>query len=144
MKEEEVFGQKSGLGRDRKPFLSKSRSLSRSFRRRTRRVRKRRTDRVFFVTEFLRMHVFVTGGVQGVWFRESTRQKATELGVGGWVRNLPDGRVEAMFEGQSEAVRAAVEFVYDGPPLANVENVEVEEEPLEETDLPITVPFRVR
>lgn len=86
----------------------------------------------------------MTGRVQGVWFRESTREKATELAVGGWVRNLPDGRVEAMLEGPSEAVRAVVEFVHDGPPLANVESVEVEEEALEEADLPVNVSFRVR
>jgi acylphosphatase len=90
---------------------------------------------MFCVTEFLRTHVLVTGRVQGVWFRESTREKATELGAGGWVRNLPDGRVEAMFEGPAEAVRAAVEFVHEGPPLANVDSVEVEEETLEEGDL---------
>ena len=99
---------------------------------------------MFSVSEFLRVHVFVTGRVQGVWFRESTREKATELGVGGWVRNLPDGRVEVMFQGPSVAVRAVVAFVRHGPPLANVESIEVEEKALEEADLPISVSFRVR
>ena len=96
------------------------------------------------MTEILRTHVFVSGRVQGVWFRESTREKATQLGVGGWVRNLLDGRVEAMFEGPSEAVRAVVEFVHDGPPSANVERVEVEEEAVDEAHVPVTVSFRVR
>lgn len=96
------------------------------------------------MTEFLRIHVFVTGRVQGVWFRESTRKKATELGVAGWVRNLPDGRVEAMFTGPSEAVRAAVAFVRDGPPLANVESIELDEEASEPAELPVSDAFRIR
>lgn len=96
------------------------------------------------MTEFLRIHVFVTGRVQGVWFRESTRKKATELGVAGWVRNLPDGRVEAMFTGPSEAVRAAVAFVRDGPPLANVESIELDEEAREPAELPVSDAFRIR
>ena len=74
-----------------------------------------------------RAHVFVTGRVQGVWFRESTRQRALELGVGGWVRNLPDGRVEAIFEGDAAAVRRAVDYVREGPRHARVDRVEVEE-----------------
>jgi acylphosphatase len=70
----------------------------------------------------------VSGRVQGVWFRESTRRRAEELGVVGWVRNLPDGRVEALFEGAATAVAAAVEFVRRGPPLARVEQASVEED----------------
>ena len=77
----------------------------------------------------LTAHVFVSGRVQGVWFRESTRRRALELGVCGWVRNLPDGRVEACFEGEVSAVRAAVAFVREGPPLARVESLEVDERP---------------
>jgi acylphosphatase len=77
----------------------------------------------------LSAHVFVSGRVQGVWFRESTRRRALELGVGGWVRNLPDGRVEALFEGDAAAVRAAVAFVREGPPMARVESLEVDERP---------------
>lgn len=75
-----------------------------------------------------RAHVFVRGRVQGVWFRESTRRRAEQLGVGGWVRNLPDGRVEAIFEGDENAVRSAVDYVRRGPSHAQVEGVEVEEE----------------
>jgi acylphosphatase len=69
--------------------------------------------------------VLVSGRVQGVWFRESTRRRATELALRGWVRNLADGRVEALFEGEADAVEAAVQFVREGPPLARVSAVEV-------------------
>ncbi len=77
---------------------------------------------------WLRCRVLVTGRVQGVWFRESTRRRAEELGVGGWIRNLPDGRVEALFEGDEAQVRSAIEFVKVGPPLARVKDVAVLEE----------------
>ena len=87
-----------------------------------------------------RAHVFVTGRVQGVWFRESTRRRAEELGVGGWVRNLPDGRVEALFEGDPGAVRKAVEYVREGPNHAQVQEVEVDEEMTEDP----SPHFRVR
>ena len=74
--------------------------------------------------------VLVTGRVQGVWFRESTRERATDLALRGWVRNLPNGGVEALFEGDAIAVEAAVEFVRTGPPLARVSSIEIfEEEP---------------
>lgn len=76
--------------------------------------------------EQLRARVWVSGRVQGVWFRESTRRCAEALGVMGWVRNLPDGRVEAEFSGDAEAVRAALRFVEDGPELARVDDMEVE------------------
>jgi acylphosphatase len=69
--------------------------------------------------------VLVSGRVQGVWFRESTRRRAAELELRGWVRNLADGRVEALFEGEANAVEAAVRFVREGPPLARVSAVEV-------------------
>ena len=80
----------------------------------------------------LRAHVIVSGRVQGVWFRESTRQRAEELGVGGWVRNLPDGRVEALFEGDAAIVRRAIDYVREGPRHARVESVEVREEASEQ------------
>ena len=69
-------------------------------------------------------HGFVQGRVQGVWFRESTRRRAVELGLSGFVRNLPDGRVEAQFVGPIEAVKLARSFVEQGPPQARVDNVE--------------------
>ena len=73
-----------------------------------------------------RAHVYVSGDVQGVFFRDSTRQKAEQLGLSGWVKNLPDGRVEALFEGPRQKVREIVSWCEQGPPHAAVENVEVE------------------
>jgi acylphosphatase len=73
--------------------------------------------------------VFVSGRVQGVFFRYETRQQARRLGVTGWVRNLPDGRVEAIFEGEKEAVDFMIEFCRRGPPGARVEKVKVTWEP---------------
>jgi acylphosphatase len=72
-----------------------------------------------------RAHVFVTGRVQGVNFRWYTQQQARELGLTGWVRNLWDGRVEAIFEGDEKAVQAAVNWCYQGQPPAQVDEVEV-------------------
>jgi acylphosphatase len=69
----------------------------------------------------------VSGRVQGVWFRESTRQCAEELGIRGYVRNLHDGRVEAVVAGDAPAVAAALEFLRDGPPMARVDHIEIEE-----------------
>ena len=72
-----------------------------------------------------RAHVFVSGRVQGVFFRQKTKQQAQSVGVKGWVQNLPDGRVEAVFEGEEDAVKALVEYCHHGPSYARVENVEV-------------------
>lgn len=74
----------------------------------------------------VRAHVLVQGLVQGVFFRDATRRRASELGLAGWVRNLPDGRVEAVFEGGETEVESAVEFVRKGPPHAQVLNLEVD------------------
>jgi len=73
----------------------------------------------------VRAHVFVSGRVQGVFFRHETRLRALRNNVSGWVRNLPDGRVEAVFEGEKENVEAMIEFCRRGPPGAVVKNVEV-------------------
>jgi acylphosphatase len=73
-----------------------------------------------------RVHVWVKGLVQGVFFRDSTRQAALRLGLAGWVRNLPDGRVEAVFQGDGESCRKALDFVRKGPPGARVSEVETE------------------
>jgi len=73
----------------------------------------------------VRAHVFVSGRVQGVFFRHETRREAKMRGVKGWVRNLPDGRVEAVFEGEGEAVKQLIEFCRHGPPGARVTGVEV-------------------
>ena len=82
--------------------------------------------------KLIRAHVLVSGRVQNVWFRDSTCRRARELGVGGWVRNLADGRVEATFEGEADPVSQALDFVRQGPPQARVENVEVSETPIDE------------
>jgi len=79
----------------------------------------------------VRRRVVVSGRVQGVGFRAATRSKAEACGVSGWVRNRPDGSVEAAFEGDPEAVAALVDFCRAGPRLAQVERVEVCEEPVE-------------
>jgi acylphosphatase len=77
-----------------------------------------------------RAHVWVSGRVQGVFFRQQAARTARDLGLCGWVRNLPDGRVEAVFEGPRSAVQAAVEWTATGPAHAHVESREVEwEEP---------------
>ncbi len=80
----------------------------------------------------VRVHVFVSGRVQGVFFRQSNQQQAGSLGVKGWVRNLPDGRVEAVFEGEEAAVRALVGFCRKGPTGAQVIDVSVDWEPFKE------------
>jgi acylphosphatase len=76
-----------------------------------------------------RAHVFISGRVQGVSFRWFTQRKAVELGLTGWVRNLWDGRVEAAFEGEEEAVRQAVTWCHTGEPPARVSHVEVTYQP---------------
>jgi len=79
----------------------------------------------------VRRRVVVRGRVQGVFFRDSTRQRAEARGVAGWARNRPDGAVEAVFEGEPEAVERLVDFCHTGPAQAQVERVEVNEEPPE-------------
>jgi len=75
-----------------------------------------------------RTRVVVHGDVQGVFFRDATRSEADSQGVAGWVTNRDDGAVEAVFEGESGAVQAMVDFCRSGPSKADVENVEVEEQ----------------
>ena len=76
-----------------------------------------------------RAHVFVSGRVQGVFFRQKTKLQAESLGVKGWIRNLPDGRVEAVFEGEETAVKALVEYCHQGPSSSIVTNVDSTWEP---------------
>jgi len=71
-----------------------------------------------------RAHVFISGRVQGVSFRYATYHEARRHGVVGWVRNRADGRVEALFEGEAEAVRRLVQWCHVGPPGADVDGVE--------------------
>ena len=72
-----------------------------------------------------RARVRVYGIVQGVFFRANTRRIARSLGLRGYVRNMPDGSVEAVFEGERERIEKAIEWCHKGPPLAVVERVEV-------------------
>ena len=76
----------------------------------------------------MRKRVIAHGRVQGVFFRDSTRQRAEAAGVSGWVANRPDGTVEAVFEGDEEAVARLVEWMNDGPRSASVSQTEVNEE----------------
>src|SRR5258706_8126765 len=75
-----------------------------------------------------RVHVFVSGKVQGVGFRAFTKERADELEVKGWVRNLLDTRVEAVMQGKADSVEKVVESVRKGPRSARVDGVEVKEE----------------
>jgi acylphosphatase len=81
-----------------------------------------------------RAHVRVKGSVQGVFFRVETRDRARSLGVSGWVRNLPDGVVEAVFEGEDAQVESMIDWSSRGPAGADVRDVDVAwEDPQGET-----------
>lgn len=79
--------------------------------------------------EQARAHVVISGRVQGVYFRDTARKEAWRHGVRGWVRNLLDGRVEAVFEGRPEDIAALVDWCHRGPPGAYVAGVDVRREP---------------
>jgi acylphosphatase len=79
----------------------------------------------------IRYRVLVSGRVQGVFFRDACRRLAEQHGIAGWVRNLPDGRVEAVFEGLAEDVDRLVDWAHHGPRHAVVDHVEVQAEPPE-------------
>ena len=68
----------------------------------------------------------ISGQVQGVWYRASTHEKALALGLAGWVKNMPDGSVEALAQGPKEDVEALIAWCWKGPPLARVNQVAVE------------------
>lgn len=70
----------------------------------------------------------VEGRVQGVWFRGSTQEQARQLGITGWAKNLPDGRVEVLMCGQEQAIKQLQEWLHEGPPMASVTHVEISEE----------------
>ncbi len=76
-----------------------------------------------------RVHVLVSGRVQGVFFRGATHAQMRALGLSGWVRNLPDGRVETVVEGDDARVEQALAFLRRGPPHAQVESLEIRDEP---------------
>jgi len=73
----------------------------------------------------LRRHVYIEGRVQGVFFRANTLDRAESLGLTGWVRNLPDGRVEAVFEGEESKIKEMIAWCHQGPPAAVVRKVDV-------------------
>jgi len=75
-----------------------------------------------------RTHIYVSGRVQGVFYRQSTLKVAADLEVTGWVKNLPDGRVEAVLEGDDDAVDTMIEWCKKGPTTANVRSLEKYEE----------------
>ncbi len=81
------------------------------------------------MAEKARVHVLIAGRVQGVFFRAYTRDEARSLGLKGWVRNLPDGRVEALFEGERRAVDDMLAWCRQGPPYAYVHKVEEDWQP---------------
>lgn len=74
----------------------------------------------------VRAEVFISGRVQGVFFRSSTRKRANSLGIDGYVRNRNDGRVEAVFEGPEQDVKQIVSWCHEGPRSARVESVDIE------------------
>lgn len=82
-------------------------------------------------TDMLCLRVLISGRVQGVGYRYFTQKQALELGLGGWVRNLADGRVEAMVEGKRLQVEAIVQWCHTGPIAAKVDEIEIEEQPLQ-------------
>ncbi len=75
-----------------------------------------------------RWHIWVSGQVQGVFYRASTAEIAKQLGLTGWVRNLPDGRVEIVAEGSAQGLKKLLAWCHQGPPAAQVTSVEVQEE----------------
>jgi acylphosphatase len=78
------------------------------------------------MSEKVRAHIFVSGRVQGVFFRQGTDKKAKELGIFGWVQNLADDRVEAIFEGDKDKVEEMINWAKRGPIFARVDNLAVD------------------
>ena len=79
-------------------------------------------------------HYYVSGRVQGVWYRASTEAKAKELGLTGWVKNLPDGRVELIACGEEDALQNLESWLWEGPSAADVNNVATESLKYQEYD----------
>lgn len=73
-----------------------------------------------------RARLLISGRVQGVFYRDFVQETARSLGLGGWARNLPDGRVEALFEGEREGIVEALKLCYQGPPASGVSDIEIE------------------
>lgn len=79
-----------------------------------------------FYCMIARVHLIITGRVQGVWFRANTQKKAKALDLTGWVKNLPDGQVEAVFEGEQEKIGQIIEWCKKGPSFARVDDVQIQ------------------
>ena len=77
------------------------------------------------MTEIVRAHLYISGHVQGVFFRANTRDAATDRNLAGWVKNLPDGRVEAVIEGESAGVNSLIDWAQRGSPASTVTDVSV-------------------
>jgi acylphosphatase len=91
-------------------------------------------------TDFVQAHVFVSGRVQGVFYRMFVHQQATKLGISGYVHNLNDGRVEAVFQGSSDKIHALIKQVHIGPNLARVIDVIIK---WEDVSKPISKRFTI-
>lgn len=78
------------------------------------------------MSQVVRAHIIVTGLVQGVYYRATARQEARALGITGWVKNRPEGTVEAMAEGEKNKVEQFIEWCRQGPPDSQVSSVQVE------------------
>lgn len=85
-------------------------------------------ERAWQAGPVVRVHVVVSGLVQGVWYRQSCQERASARGVAGWVRNLDDGTVEAVLEGEQPAVETVLAWMADGPPGAMVSGLRVADE----------------
>jgi len=85
--------------------------------------------------ETKKAHLWIEGRVQGVFYRAFTRDLALRFGLKGWVKNLPDGRVEAVFEGPEDKIQEAIKYCWQGPPAATVTDIKIQwEEPTGEFD----------
>lgn len=91
--------------------------------------------------EKARAHVVIDGKVQGVFYRAFVRDQALDFGLKGWVRNLGDGKVEAVFEGDKKIIEQAIKGCYTGPPGARVSNIDVKWEPHEEEEKGFSVRY---
>ena len=87
-----------------------------------------------------RIHLFISGRVQGVWYRASMSNEGARIGLNGWVRNLDDGRVEAVVEGSGDDIQEMIAWCRKGPPMARVDDIAVEDEPATGNE----PPFRAR
>jgi acylphosphatase len=103
----------------------------------------RTIDNHDFDPSMIARRCWVSGRVQGVYYRASARQQAVRLGVNGYARNLPDGRVEVLMVGSAAAAQSLLDWLWQGPPSASVTHVEVEELPLAEL-APLPTSFAIQ